>query len=1082
MRVHELKFLLAGRLLIDDRLEDRMRSCFRFTNKGVGTGRSLRDFSVFLILLLPALVFTFQVMGCSNSPAAIIDTDGDEDPDGEADGDQSQPDGDGEDLEGEGEAEAEEGNDDLIWLDEMLGEGQVRGGIVRRESELPTGVEAECALDDFKLYNDRVAFCISRAGVGRAFNATGGTIIDAVRMGADGQWGPDLLVEAFPMGGVLPNFLPLDGGIREFHAGAVELVHNGSDGRAAHVQAKGYDGPLSLIDELMENPTYPDPLIKLSIDYFLDADSDYLRVQTTATIYHPPDEFFKEAYRPGLGVMSSDKLKHFYPGRAMADAEEEQWLSGFEPDYYAFIGPDVSYAVAGGKGRAIYSLLQPFDTALLMSQTDLVVSKNGENSQSETVLFYVGDGSADGLFSRINDRRLERNQAGAKALTAVSGRVELFAELAGKPIEVLAVRRELHREEGEDPVEYRYSHSSTWLGDDLKFEFSLVPGDYDIYARTNWGELSGLVQLTLNDGEALEGLILSSPPRPAIVRVSVLESVEGVSTGDPLPARVDFYRGALADITKGSKPVTTVFSGDKESTEALIPLAGDAEAVFTIIVSHGIFYSMQSADSISIAAGEMTDTIEFSLERVVDPTYLAPSGDRADGDVDGDGPQPSTGSYFHHAVFNGQSERSVDSRLSRVDKLRMVHAEGLELFVSTDRDTVADYAAALDETGVESARNRLYWFPGMKVRPPWSSFSALNVVRPEDSLTYYGVPIVDFGDNGLYLGRRPAPGIWNDMREDYQASLIQVNHPRGRTDSFFDYFGSDPEIGYDPHLGIDTLAYEARSSLNDWDTLEILSPEVDFINSYGVLQDWLSLLHQGVFKPLSGNSDLGEALNPGQQQRGWARNLVIGQDENLDREAATRLFERAGLGHSIVSLGPTLKIDVEGAIPGGTYDSPPSGAWVDVNIKIEAPLWVPINALQLCVNGQPMGRYYRWIGVQNKVLRDEAVIRVDKLAATGAGSSTGYQDMYIAAVVMGSDGNTLTPVYPGTPSFAISNPIFIEADGEPGFTGPGVMQSPYCISQKLCELFVPHDDGRYKSSVRDDCCNTYPEQPYCPQE
>ena len=1057
-----------------------MRSRFRFTNKGISAERSLRDFSGFLILLILALAFTFQVMGCSSSPAAIISTDGDEKPDGDVDGDQSQPDGDDEDLEGEGEAEEEESNNELIWLDEMLGEGQVRGGIVRRESELPSGAEAECTLDDFKLYNDRVALCISKAGVGRAFNATGGTIIDAVRMSADGQWGPDLLIEAFPMGGVLPNFLPLDGGIREFHASTVELVHNGSDGRPAHVQAKGYDGPMSLIDELIENPTYPDPLIKLTIDYFLDADSDYLRVQTTATIHHPPDEFFKEAYRPGLGVLSSDKLKHFYPGRAVEAAEEEQWLSGFEPDYYAFIGADVSYAMAGGKGKAIYSLLQPFDTALLMSQTDLVVSQNGENSQSETVLFYIGDGSADGLYSMINERRLERDQAGAKALTTVSGRVELFAELAGKPIEVLAVRRELHREDEEDPVEYRYHHSSTWLGDDLKFEFSLVPGDYDIYALTSWGELSGLAQLTLNDGEAVEGLILGSPPRPAIVHVSVLESVAGVPGSDYLPARVDFFRGALADISGGSTPVRTVFSDNSASTEALVPLAGDAEAVFTIVASHGIFYSMQSVDSINIAAGEMTDPIEFTLERVVDPTYLAPSGDRADGDADAD--DAASASYLHHAVFNGQSERSIDSRQSRVAKLRMVHAEGLELFVSTDRDTVADYTAALDETGVEQGRHPLYWFPGMKVVPPWSSFSALNVVRPADSPTYYGVPIVDFGDNGLYLGRRPAPGIWNDMREDYQASLIQVNHPRGRSDSFFDYFGSDPEIGYDSHLGIDTLAYEARSSLDDWDTLEILSPKVDFIVSYTVLQDWLSLLHQGIFKPLSGNSDLGESLNPGQKDIGWARNLVIGQDENLDRDTAARLFERVGLGHSIVSLGPTLKIDVEGTIPGATYDSPPSRAWVDVHIRVEAPLWVPINALQLCVNGQPMGLYYRWIGVVDKVLRDEAVIRVDKLQATGEGSSTGYQDMYISGLVMGSYGHTLSPVYPGTPSFAISNPIFIEADGEPGFTGPGVMASPYCISLKLCELFVRYDDGRNESSIRDDCCNTYPEQAYCPQE
>jgi hypothetical protein len=79
----------------------------------------------------------------------------------------------------------------------------------------------------------------------------------------------------------------------------------------------------------------------------------------------------------------------------------------------------------------------------------------------------------------------------------------------------------------------------------------------------------------------------------------------------------------------------------------------------------------------------------------------------------------------------------------------------------------------------------------------------------------------------------------------------------------------------------------------------------------------------------------------------------------------------------------------------------------------------------------------------------------------------------------------LSPAYPKGVSFAVTSPIYIEADGDPSTFKGGVDATagpdripPYCLSPVFCDTLVGWDtDGG--SELKDLCCVQYPERPYC---
>ncbi len=1040
-------------------------------------------------LLLAIFVCLPVFSACDDYTAATIDpdaTDGDGsdgDTDGEPDVD-SDGDGDADGDESDGDSDSE-GLTDLLWLDEALDEGDVRGGIIRRETELVSGPEATGRIDDYKLYNARVAFIIAAAGPGRGFATYGGSILDAVRMNADGNWSADYLVDAAPFSGHFPTSIPFDGTLRQIkveEASQIELIHNGSDGQPAHLRVTGADWPIQMVDEQLLVAL--NPQVDITVDYRLSADDDFLRITVTVALDDTADPFLTEPFRPGLAVLTSDTLTPFMPGMEPAGLPAPSLnkpIHTREPLYAAFYGDPLAYFVSGYEPDGILAQIFPTDVLFAMDSRDLIASQ--DESPSGNLIFGIAANSPESAYRIAHAHHLAVDSEAADDPGTVSGTLALMSEFGDTRVEVLATGIEYIDDDEDKPREY--IQALTWMGADDALELSLPQGDWSLFTRNQWGELSDPLPVSVSAGQPLEAGALNPPPRPALVTVAVLERPANGADDDPSPvsARVDIFDGELDiqpgfTLPEGMEPLATVITHEGETSVTVpVPHGGGDARPFTFVASRGSFYTIATAVAdiqTGLGPGE-TQGAELIIERVVDPGMDLPSG---------------TQRYLHPVDLLVRSERSLTSQIVQSDRLWQAAAEGLEMIVAADLATVTDYTSALDETGLTELVHPVFVFPGLTVAPTWSQFSGLNVGVPAEAAAYFDIPVISYSPTGSANGRRVAPDIQADLSADdgYAASLVQINRPRGPEDSdgFFDFFGDgsdgDP-APYDPHTGISSLRLEVRNTLEEWQTLEGLSGAMAFADTYSTLQDWFSLLSQGIFKPLTGSSNLDGSSTAG---FGWARTLILSDQQYLNKTRAEALFGELAAGHAIVTGGPTLHVSLGDALPGDTYTiADPSEADVrlDVALKLQAPAWMSVRHLYVCINGNRMDSTYEYIPNTTEAVRFDGNMTI-RLPRQENGDTPPYQDSWLVAMAFGRDIHPLDPLYPGKPSFAISNPIFVEADGQEGYSGPpltgeGESFRPYCISENLCDFFAAYEEDRPTATALDECCALFPDKAYC---
>ncbi|RME24687.1 MAG: hypothetical protein D6806_09215, partial [Deltaproteobacteria bacterium] len=153
------------------------------------------------------------------------------------------------------------------WLDEPLGPGEVRAGVITRESELLEGVEAHGWLGDFKMYNSRVAFVIENIEQPRGWGPYGGTVLDADVVRAEGEPGEDLFQELIPKIDTLTIY-PL----------SAEIASDGSDGNAAVVRIEGEQRGIPLVDAATGGVLKPRGM-NIVQEYILEPDAEYLRIR-----------------------------------------------------------------------------------------------------------------------------------------------------------------------------------------------------------------------------------------------------------------------------------------------------------------------------------------------------------------------------------------------------------------------------------------------------------------------------------------------------------------------------------------------------------------------------------------------------------------------------------------------------------------------------------------------------------------------------------------------------------------------------------------------------------------------------------
>jgi hypothetical protein len=268
--------------------------------------------------------------------------------------------------------------------------------------------------------------------------------------------------------------------------------------------------------------------------------------------------------------------------------------------------------------------------------------------------------------------------------------------------------------------------------------------------------------------------------------------------------------------------------------------------------------------------------------------------------------------------------------------------------------------------------------------------------------------------------------------------LVQMNHPRPQAfdDDILNYFShlSVPGEPFDPTVALEVapnrvmIEPDEDTGLRDldFDAVELMNGP-SMIRYYRTRADWFSLLLQGEFRTATANSDshrVGQVL-------GLPRNYVKLANDAPGSFDEAGFVRAVGEGRVYGTTGPLLEVGLGDAGLGERF----RGRSGTLRVEVKAAPWVPVSTLRVYVNA---------------ALEREIPIRAGE---TREVSLEFAGDSFVTVEVEGETDATFEAVNPGFPSFAFTNPIFVDADGNGEWTAPGLPASlPATIRDPLRDL------------------------------
>jgi len=379
--------------------------------------------------------------------------------------------------------------------------------------------------------------------------------------------------------------------------------------------------------------------------------------------------------------------------------------------------------------------------------------------------------------------------------------------------------------------------------------------------------------------------------------------------------------------------------------------------------------------------------------------------------------------------FHVHAVPSFDSTIPLPDRVISLSAEGVEFAVATDHNHVTDYGPALSATGLV---DRLGATPGVEVTTGrWGHFIAFPYAPEQPAPPFEGV------DPGV---------IFDAIRAASPQSIIQINHPRMEPIAYFaslkvaaslsavgevDAAGHEQTVagvraaggqtGLDSRVG-SALLDPAPGFSFDFDTLEVVNgfelgdePAIE-----RNLADWFALLNLGYRYTAVGNSDSHSLVH---QWVGFPRTYVRVVTEDLSRLEGVEVAHALLYGRAQISNGIFLEVRTEaGAEPGDELTL--KDGRVELSILARAAPWVSISHAEVWVNG---------------VQRANSSLARARRAPNRLLWSTRLSiasDAWLVVIARGD--KDLGERYPGVKGkpFAITNPLFLDVDGDGVFRAP----------------------------------------------
>jgi hypothetical protein len=420
---------------------------------------------------------------------------------------------------------------------------------------------------------------------------------------------------------------------------------------------------------------------------------------------------------------------------------------------------------------------------------------------------------------------------------------------------------------------------------------------------------------------------------------------------------------------------------------------------YRLVAHRGTEYDLTEA-RVVLAPNMGEVTVELPLARTVDTT-----GYRA------------ADMHLHAAPGSG------DARITIRDRLKTVAAAGLDVGVSADHDFNTDFVKAAQELWPADAPIAVV--NGNEASGIGGHFGVYPAV-PDASKPFNGAPDPRLPSN-------PPRAFFDRLHALPGAPLVQLNHARLGWEGAAYLNGGSP-------CGV----WRDRSKLPacplDFEVMEVLSGYLSCGSKIEeTLQDWLALIRLGVVTTATGNSDSHGTVN---HLAGFPRTYVRVADDRPGAFSQDEFIGALRARRAIATTGPFLTIRVNGEAGEGDL-APATERQVRVSARMQAASWVQVDEVQLRVNGVvvkswPVPR----VGDATPLLevRDELVDvgEVDAFVTVEARGSRPLPPFVVGEYTVASPVEC--PPLPGSPAgmlpFAITNPVFVDRDGNGQFAPP----------------------------------------------
>ncbi|MEE2755729.1 MAG: CehA/McbA family metallohydrolase [Myxococcota bacterium] len=359
--------------------------------------------------------------------------------------------------------------------------------------------------------------------------------------------------------------------------------------------------------------------------------------------------------------------------------------------------------------------------------------------------------------------------------------------------------------------------------------------------------------------------------------------------------------------------------------------------------------------------------------------------------------------------FHQHASPSLDSEVAVTERVLSNIVEGVSFMAPSDHDIIYDYAGLVRRMNLT---NRIgVPLTGEEISPVYAHLGAYGI--PYDPYGGAGgavnIPIKDEGEWRVHT----VPELVAIAR-DKGARAIQVNHPRA-SQGYFDH------VGYHAGIPIDDL--DSTEFSPDFDSIEVFNGGSDFCQ---VLNDWMGLLNQGHRSTAVGNSD----THRRHEAPGYPRNYLATLAPNPAFVTADEIVD--SLVNGRMTIGGDAVMDFPGGVQPGQTVRVSDGA-VTVSLRLRTPDYTALDRIIVLINGVAI-RELQLNAPLNDIIDFEDAISFEINSDSHA--------VFLAI------GTRRSPDTDARPIFALSNPIWFDADGD-GITPVGVgdlpkLQLPFC--------------------------------------